>query len=75
VGLFVFVIWVAPDLLFHYRHHWLFENSITGHAARSLPPSLGGHGLFLAVRVLLERCPGTGARGDFLARLVDALVD
>jgi uncharacterized protein len=52
VGIFVFVIWVAPDLLFHYRHHWLFENSITGHAASSLSPALRGNVLFLAVRVL-----------------------
>jgi CAAX prenyl protease-like protein len=52
VGIFVFVIWVAPDLLFQYRHHWLFENSITGHAASSLSPALRGNVLFLAVRVL-----------------------
>jgi CAAX prenyl protease-like protein len=52
VGLFVFVIWIAPDLLFHYRHHWLFENFITGHVASSVPPSLRGNGLFLAVRLL-----------------------
>jgi membrane protease YdiL (CAAX protease family) len=51
-GFFVFVIWVAPDLLSDYRHHWLFENSITGHAASPLPPSLRGNGFFLAVGVL-----------------------
>jgi hypothetical protein len=39
-------------VLFDYRHHWRFENSITGHAASSLPPSLGGKGFFLAVREL-----------------------
>src|ERR1017187_5199327 len=35
IGVAVFVIWVAPDVLFgaSYRHHWLFENSITGVAA------------------------------------------
>jgi len=52
VGIFVFVIWVAPDLLFHYRHHWLFENSVTGHAASSVPAALRGNVLFVAVRVL-----------------------
>ncbi len=33
VGIAVFVLWVAPDLLFPgYRTHWLFSNSITGTA-------------------------------------------
>ena len=36
----VFVIWVAPDVLFGYRHFWLFENSLTGAAVTSLPPQL-----------------------------------
>jgi len=25
VGIGVFLIWIAPDVLFGYRHHWLFE--------------------------------------------------
>lgn len=37
VGVGVFAIWIAPDLLIPgYRHFWLFENSITGKAATSL---------------------------------------
>jgi len=52
VGILVFVIWIAPDLLFGYRHHWLFENALTGRAASSLPPALRGNILFLAIRVL-----------------------
>ena len=36
VGVAVFALWVAPDLLFGYRHHWLFENAVTGKAATSL---------------------------------------
>ena len=52
VGALVFVIWVGPDLLFHYRHHWLFENGITGLAASSLPPALRANVLFIAIRVL-----------------------
>jgi uncharacterized protein len=52
VGIFVFVIWIGPDLLFHYRQHWLFENAITGHAASSLPSALHANVLFLAIRVL-----------------------
>jgi uncharacterized protein len=52
VGILVFVIWIGPDLLFHYRHHWLFENAITGHAVSSLQPALRANVLFLAIRVL-----------------------
>ena len=40
IGAAVFVIWVAPDLLFGYRHHWLFDNSITGSAVSSMAPHL-----------------------------------
>jgi uncharacterized protein len=37
VGVVVFALWIAPDLLFPgYRHHWLFENSITGLAKSTL---------------------------------------
>ncbi|HLK65237.1 MAG TPA: CAAX prenyl protease-related protein [Bryobacteraceae bacterium] len=52
VGLAVFLIWVSPDLLFHYRHHWLFENAIFGHAASSLPPHLEVLGWFTVSRAL-----------------------
>lgn len=30
VGTAVFLIWIGPDVLFGYRHHWLFENFLTG---------------------------------------------
>src|SRR5580700_7993551 len=36
VGVAVFLIWIGPDLLFGYRHHWLFENSIMGSAVSSI---------------------------------------
>ena len=52
LGLAVFLIWIGPDLLFGYRHHWLFENPLTGHAASSLPPSVEHDAFFLAVRML-----------------------
>jgi CAAX prenyl protease-like protein len=30
-GIVVFILWIGPDLLFPgYRHHWLFENPLTG---------------------------------------------
>jgi CAAX protease family protein len=51
MGVAVFAIWIAPDALFGYRHHWLFENSLTGSGAGSLPLQLQGNAIFLAVRV------------------------
>lgn len=37
IGVAVFALWIAPDLLFKgYRHFWLFENALTGKAATSL---------------------------------------
>lgn len=37
LGIGVFLLWIAPDLLFPgYRSHWLFSNSITGSVAAGL---------------------------------------
>jgi CAAX prenyl protease-like protein len=37
LGIAVFAIWIAPDLLIPgYRHFWLFDNPVTGKAATSL---------------------------------------
>jgi hypothetical protein len=37
VGILVFLIWIGPDLISsNYRHFWLFENSIVGHATSGL---------------------------------------
>ena len=52
LGLAVFAIWIGPDLLFSYRHHWLFENAITGRAVTSLTPALEQDRAFLVVRML-----------------------
>ena len=52
VGVAVFVVWVAPDLLFHYRHHWLFENALLGHSSSTLAPDLHRDYFFLTVRVI-----------------------
>jgi hypothetical protein len=52
LGVAVFLIWIGPDLLFHYRHSWLFDNSLTGSAATSLTPALEHDRFFLAVRML-----------------------
>ena len=50
IGVAVFVIWVAPDILFGYRDSWLFNNSITGSARSSLPPHLKQNFAFMALR-------------------------
>jgi CAAX prenyl protease-like protein len=51
IGLAVFVLWIAPDLLFHYRHFALFENPLTGRATSSIPVWLRTNLPFMAVRV------------------------
>src|ERR1039458_4343424 len=50
IGVAVFVIWVAPDALFGYRHHWLFENALTGAATSSLAPHLKSNIPFILLR-------------------------
>ena len=52
IGLLVFAVWIGPDQVWPaYRHHWLFENSLTGVAQSSLPAGLRSDPLFLAFRV------------------------
>ena len=42
LGVAVFIVWIGPDLLFpNYRHHWVFENSLTG----TLKTSVSSEGL------------------------------
>lgn len=51
LGIAVFVLWIAPDLLFPgYRSHWLFQNGITGTLKSSLDPSERGDPIVLALR-------------------------
>jgi len=53
VGLAVFVVWVGPDLIWpSYRHHWLFENSVTGVARSSLPIAYRSNLTFLIFRLV-----------------------
>lgn len=52
VGAVVFGIWIAPDVLFHYRHYWLFDNSITGSPTSSLPPWLKENVKFIVLRTV-----------------------
>jgi uncharacterized protein len=52
IGIVVFLIWVAPDQLFGYRHFWLFDNAITGSASTSIPADMHSSFWFLALRTL-----------------------
>jgi CAAX prenyl protease-like protein len=51
IGILVFVLWIAPDVLFpNYRHHWLFENPLTGAARGTLSAAGRGDPVVLALR-------------------------
>jgi CAAX protease family protein len=52
LGIAVFAIWIAPDLLWPgMRNHWLFHNSLMGSASSSLPGDLKTNPVFIAFRV------------------------
>ena len=51
LGAAVFLVWIGPDLLFHYRRHWLFENALMGNARTALTPALEHNAVFLTLRV------------------------
>jgi uncharacterized protein len=50
LGALVFLVWIAPDILFGYRHFWLFENVLTGHPDSALAPALRHNLPFILVR-------------------------
>jgi hypothetical protein len=53
VGIAVFAIWIAPDLLWPaYRSHWLFQNSLTGSVASSLHEGLRASSMVLVFRAI-----------------------
>ena len=53
LGIAVFLLWIAPDMLFPaWRGHWLFTNGITGHAGGSLPPEGRHDALVLTLRTM-----------------------
>jgi CAAX prenyl protease-like protein len=52
IGVAVFVLWVAPDILWPaYRGHWLFDNSLVGSAKSSVPYDLKHDLVFIALRI------------------------
>ena len=51
LGVAVFVIWVAPDVLWpHYRGFWLFTNSVMGAVSSSAPEALRSSISFILFR-------------------------
>lgn len=65
VGVAVFVIWVAPDLLWPgYRSHWIFENHLTGEVASSFPEQYRD-----SVLALVFRC----ARAAILVPIIEEI--
>jgi len=65
LGVGVFALWVAPDLLFPgYRSHWLLSNSITGSVTAGLPESDRSNLVVLLLR---------GLRASLIVPIVEEL--
>jgi len=55
LGIGVFVIWVAPDVIAPNWHHFiLFDNSIMGHPAGNTPPASKSDPVFLLFRIAIS---------------------
>jgi CAAX prenyl protease-like protein len=54
IGIAVFLIWIGPDALWGYRHHWLFDNFIAGTAASSVDAVLKQNVMFVGLRVAVS---------------------
>jgi CAAX prenyl protease-like protein len=53
IGIAVFVVWIAPDLLIKgYRHFWLFDNGVVGKAATSFESPVTLSWTVLALRLI-----------------------
>jgi uncharacterized protein len=53
LGVAVFAIWVAPDILFPaYRQHWLFQNSVLGHINYKVPVEVVASPIVLWSRII-----------------------
>lgn len=53
IGILVFVVWIAPDLLVKgYRHFWLFDNALVGKAATSFESPVTLSWPVLALRLI-----------------------
>jgi CAAX protease family protein len=55
IGIAVFVIWVAPDVIAPNWHHFiLFDNSVMGHPAGNTPPASKSDPVFLFFRIAIS---------------------
>jgi CAAX prenyl protease-like protein len=53
IGIAVFAVWIAPDLMFPgYRHSWLFQNALLGTMQKSLSESARASTTILALRTV-----------------------
>jgi CAAX prenyl protease-like protein len=53
MGIGVFVVWIAPDVLIPgYRSHWLFQNAITGELGSSIDATLRDSWVVLLFRAI-----------------------
>ena len=53
LGIAVFVIWIAPDVVFPgYRQHWLFQNSVFGHVSTKVPEEILTSPVVLWTRII-----------------------
>jgi CAAX prenyl protease-like protein len=53
MGVGVYVLWVAPDLLFPgYRHHWIFQNALMGQVSSSIPDAIRTDSMVIVFRLL-----------------------
>jgi CAAX prenyl protease-like protein len=53
IGIAVFAIWIAPDMLFPgYRQHWLFQNAIMGSLKSSIPADIRESTVVLLFRTI-----------------------
>jgi CAAX prenyl protease-like protein len=55
IGIAVFALWVAPDVIAPWWHHTIFfDNAITGHPAGNTPPASKNDPVFLLFRIALS---------------------
>jgi hypothetical protein len=52
VGVLAFLIWIGPDVLFGYRWHWMFNNSLVGSSVSSIPANLRHDPAFALLRAV-----------------------
>jgi CAAX prenyl protease-like protein len=55
IGIAVFVVWIAPDVIAPWWHHTiLFDNRIVGHPAGNTPPAFRHDPIFLFFRIAVS---------------------